>query len=155
MSHESQPQVPPADPARYPRSTTLQTRWRDNDIYGHVNNATYYEYMDTAINTLLISEGGLDIHTGSVIGICAESHCKFLGPLTFPGTVEVSLRVGHLGNSSVRYELALFDGDTGKAAATGWFVHVFVGDHDRAPAAIPPKLRSLLETLTGPHGDTP
>ncbi len=139
----------PAPPQRadYPHRTTLQTRWQDNDIYGHVNNADYYGYFDTVINALLIAEGGLDIHGGAVIGLCAESHCNFLGPLSFPGDVEACLRVGQLGTTSVRYELALFDGADGPAAADGWFVHVFVDPQTRRPASMPPQLRALLERL--------
>ncbi|CAB4882531.1 MAG: acyl-CoA thioesterase [Actinobacteria bacterium] len=142
-----QPNTPPADPGAYPHRSNLQTRWKDNDIYGHVNNADYYGYFDTVINALLIKEGGLDIHNGTTIGLCAESHCKFLGPLAFPGSVDACLRVGHLGASSVRYELALFDGETGAPAAVGWFVHVFVAADTRRPAEMPAQLRDLLVRL--------
>ena len=140
---------PEPNPVRddYPHSALLQTRWNDNDVYGHVNNAKYYEFFDTAINRILIEQGGLDIHDGDVIGLCAESHCEFLGPLAYPGSVEARLRIGHLGNSSVRYELALFDGEDGPAAARGWFVHVFVDRDGRRPRAIPIEIRSALEPL--------
>lgn len=131
----------------YPYSEISQSRWKDNDIYGHVNNIEYYGFFDSAINRLLISEGGLDIHNGAVIGICAESHCEFLGPLAFPNPVETRLRIGHLGSSSVRYELALFDGPDGQAAATGWFVHVFVDRDTRRPVPIPDSIRAALTPL--------
>ena len=91
----------------YPHRRLITTRWKDNDVYGHVNNVEYYSFFDTVINEYLIAEGGLDIAAGPVIGLCAESHCAFEGPLTFPRTVEAGLRVGHLGRSSVRYEIAL------------------------------------------------
>src|SRR3546814_15077617 len=77
----------------------------DNDIYGHVNNVVYYSYFDTVINDYLIREGGLDIHDGEVIGICAESTCQFKASFTFPESIEAGLRVGHLGNRSVRSEI--------------------------------------------------
>lgn len=141
------PATPPADRSAYPHSSRVTTRWRDNDIYGHVNNAVYYEYMDTAINETLINEGGLDIHAGPVIGLCVQSHCEFLGPLSYPGEVEVYLRVGHLGNSSVRYELALFDESSTEASAVGWFTHVFVDRESRRPTAMEPTLRARLEQL--------
>lgn len=141
------PENPPADRSCYPHHSTLQTRWKDNDVYGHVNNADYYGYFDTVINALLITEGGLDIHDGDTIGLCAESHCKFLGPLAFPGTVDACLRVDHLGSSSVRYGLALFDGESGAPAAVGWFVHVFVAAETRRPAEMPDQLRGLLDRL--------
>ena len=93
--------------AAYPHSMTIQTRWKDNDVYGHVNNVEYYSYFDTAINAWLIAEGGLDIERGDVIGLCAESHCTYSGPISFPEAIEVGMRVGKLGRSSVRYELAI------------------------------------------------
>jgi acyl-CoA thioester hydrolase len=132
----------------YPHVLAIPTRWKDNDIYGHVNNVEYYSYFDTVINQWLIFEGGLDIHGGDVIGLCAESHCAFHGPLAFPETVSAGLRVGHLGRSSVKYEIGLF-GASNEPAATGWFVHVFVDRETRRPVgdAMPPALRACLEKL--------
>ena len=82
-----------------------------------------------------------------MIGLCAESHCEFRAPLAFPETVTAGLRVGHLGNSSVRYEIGLFAED-GALAATGSFVHVFVDRESRRPAEIPPEVRVALTRLT-------
>lgn len=125
----------------------LPTRWMDNDIYGHVNNALYYAFFDTAINQYLIAEGGLDIATSRVIGLAAETHCQFMQALAFPEVVEVGLRVGKLGNSSVRYELAIFKQSETHAAATGYFVHVFVDRETRRAVPIPEKIRTALERL--------
>jgi acyl-CoA thioester hydrolase len=130
----------------YPHRSAIPTRWADNDVYGHVNNVEYYAFFDTVINAWLIREGGLDIHGGAVIGLCAESHCEFLAPLAFPETVTAGLRVGQLGRSSVRYEIGLF-GEDGSAAASGWFVHVFVERASRRPAEIPGGLREALARL--------
>ena len=117
-------------------------------MYGHVNNVEYYSYFDTVINTWLIREGGLDIHGGEVIGLCAESHCEFKGPLAFPETVDAGLRVGHLGRSSVRYEIGLFGEGSPDPAAEGWFVHVFVERATRRPVQeLPAQLRACLEAL--------
>ncbi len=101
----------------YPHFQRITTRWKDNDIYGHVNNVEYYSYFDTVINSYLIRDGGLDIHGGTSIGVCAESHCRFLDSLAFPAAVDAGLRVSKLGRSSVRYEIALFAEDNPNAAA--------------------------------------
>ena len=77
----------------YPHLRTIPTRWKDNDVYGHVNNVEYYSFFDTVINAWLIEEGGLDIHAGETIGVCAESGCRFLAPVAFPEPVEAGLRV--------------------------------------------------------------
>ena len=128
----------------------IPTRWHDNDVYGHVNNVEYYAFFDTVINAYLVREGGLDIHGGDVIGLCAESHCEFRAPLAFPETVTTGMRVAHLGRSSVRYEIAVYGEGAREPAATGWFVHVFVDRETRRPADIPPRLRSALEALSAP-----
>jgi acyl-CoA thioester hydrolase len=126
---------------------TIPTRWMDNDVYGHVNNVTYYSYFDTIINTWLINEGGLDIHHGQSIGLCAESHCTFLAPITFPQTVEAGLRVEKLGRSSVRYGIGLFIAGETPAVAEGWFVHVFVDRDTRKSTPIGDNMRAALSRL--------
>jgi len=131
----------------YPYRLRLQTRWRDNDIYGHVNNVVFYSYFDTVINRYLIDAGGLDIHTGPVIGIAAESACHFHAPVAFPDAIDAGLRVGNLGRSSVRYEIALFGAAMEAPAATGSFVHVFVDRDSNTPTPIPEPIRAALERL--------
>jgi acyl-CoA thioester hydrolase len=139
----------------YPHFQAITTRWKDNDVYGHVNNVEYYSYFDTVINAYLIRAGGLDIHAGDSIGLCVESHCRFDGPLEFPETVDAGLRVAQLGRSSVRYEIGLFRAGDDKPAAEGWFVHVFVDRATRRPQAIPEKLRQVLERLQIQIQETP
>ena len=136
----------------YPHVETMQTRWADNDVYGHVNNVEYYAFFDTVINRWLIDEGGLDIHGGEVIGVCAESHCTYRDGFAFPDDVEAGLRVGKLGKSSVTYEIGLFAVGAEGSSATGWFVHVFVDAATRRPAEMPPRLRESLERLRTGEG---
>ena len=131
----------------FPHRMPLATRWKDNDVYGHVNNVEYYSYFDTVINTYLIHAGGLDIHRGAVIGVCAESHCRFLGEIAFPETIEAALRVEKLGRSSVRYGIGLFRDGREAPCALGWFVHVFVDRETRRAATMPDALRTALERL--------
>ncbi len=133
--------------ADYPHVLAIPTRWMDNDIYGHVNNVVYYSYFDTVINDYLIRHGGLDIQGGPVIGVCAESHCHFHGPLAFPEIVDAGLGVGYLGQRAVRYEIALFAQGRDEPAAEGYFVHVFVTRADMTPTAIPKTIRAALERL--------
>ena len=133
--------------AAYPHLMRINTRWKDNDIYGHVNNVEYYSYFDTVINAYLIRSGALDIHHGAVIGLCAESHCQFLDSLAFPLAVDAGLRVAHLGKSSVRYEIGLFAEGKDSCAAQGWFVHVFVDRLTRKSTPLPDALRHALSTL--------
>ncbi|MCH7936151.1 MAG: acyl-CoA thioesterase [Proteobacteria bacterium] len=132
---------------RYPHFLSIQTRWSDNDIYGHVNNVTYYSYFDTVVNSFLIDQGGLDIQTGGVIGVAVETMCEFNQPLAYPEVLEAGLRVGKLGHSSVRYEIGIFQEGATAAAAMGYFVHVFVDRATGRPAPIPDAIRSALERI--------
>ena len=131
----------------YPHFLPIGTRWKDNDVYGHVNNVEYYSFFDTVINEYLITRGGLDIHGGGVIGLCVESQCTFKQPLVFPESVDAGLRVTKLGTSSVHYEIALYRSGHDEPAAVGRFVHVFVGRDDRRPVPIPDGLRAALALL--------
>lgn len=136
----------------YPHHFEIATRWMDNDVYGHVNNVVYYSYFDTVINQYLIEAGGLDIHGGTVIGIAVESLCRFHRSLAFPDRIEAGLRVGRLGNTSVRYEIGLFRTGEEEPAATGHFVHVFVDRGSRRPLPIPPALLAALQRLVPTSG---
>ena len=136
--------------ADYPHFLQIPTRWNDNDVYGHVNNVEYYAFFDTVINHWLINEGGLDIHTrgaGEAVGLCVESHCSYRAAIAFPDVIEAGLRVGHLGNSSVRYEIGIFSAGDEMASADGHFVHVFVDAAGRDPVPIPESIRASLERL--------
>lgn len=133
--------------ADFPHHRPITTRWMDNDIYGHVNNVVYYSFFDTAVNAALIEAGVLDIHAGPVIGLVVESQCRYFRPLAFPEPVAAGLRVGRLGTSSVRYEIALFAGAEDEAAAFGHFVHVYVDRQTRRPIPLPANMRGFLETL--------
>ncbi|MGQ3674355.1 acyl-CoA thioesterase [Xanthobacter sp. TB0139] len=131
----------------FPCLQTLTTRWHDVDIYGHINNVVYYAYFDTAVNAHLIAEGVLDPQTNSIIGLVAETRCNYFRSLTFPQPVQAGLRVVHLGTSSVRYQIALFQGEDERAAAQGHFVHVYVKRGEQRPVPIPAETRAVLERL--------
>lgn len=133
--------------ADYPHTLQIPTRWLDNDAYGHVNNAVYYMYFDTVVNTMLIERGLLDVVNSSAIGVVVETGCHFFTSLAYPETVTAGLRVAHLGRSSVRYEIGLFGEGSETAAAQGHFVHVYVDRQSRRPVEIPQRVRDVLEKL--------
>ncbi|WP_420594579.1 acyl-CoA thioesterase [Deinococcus sp.] len=130
---------------QYRAFVPIQTRWADNDVYGHVNNVAYYSYFDTAVNTLLIGAGVLDVHSGETIGLVVETGCLYFAPLAFPEALTVGLRVAKIGRSSVRYELAIFREQEDTAAAAGHFVHVYVNRQTRRPVEVAGRLRAVLE----------
>ncbi|MCL6231529.1 acyl-CoA thioesterase [Acinetobacter amyesii] len=122
----------------------IQTRWADNDMYGHVNNVTYYSYFDTAANALLIQHAGFDLRNTPIIGLVVDSACSFLQELSYPEIIEVGVAIEKIGNSSVRYDLAIFKQGQNEAAAQGHFVHVFVDRQTRKSTSIPEDMRDAL-----------
>ena len=125
----------------------IGTRWMDNDVYGHINNVTYYSYFDTVANAYLIDAGGLDIERAPVIGLVVESGCSYHAPVAFPQRLRAGLRVDRLGNRAVTYGIAIFTADDDEAVAHGHFVHVFVDRETRTPAPIPDALRTALAAI--------
>ena len=138
---------------------TVTTRWRDDDAYGHLNNATYYELFDTAVNAYLYEATGVDVRALPEIGVVAETGCRYFREIGFPEPVEVGLAAERVGSSSVVYRIGLFQGSSGEAAAEGRFVHVYVdnvGTAERTPGearpvrALPDEIRSVVTPLTLP-----
>lgn len=138
---------PPEVRDRYRYFIDITTRWMDNDLYGHVNNVTYYSYFDTAANRFLIEEGGLNIHQSPVIGIVVESKCSFSSPLAYPEDLEVGVRADHIGGRSVRYGIGIFRKGQDTAAASGYFVHVFVDRKTMRSVPIPKRIRDAFERI--------
>ncbi len=139
-------------PSPLPRSafrhfTGLDTRWHDNDVFGHVNNVVYYAYFDTAVNRHLTDAGLLDIATSPVVGLVAETACSYFAPVAYPDRLEVGLAVARLGTSSVTYRLGLFKAGEPMTAALCRFTHVYVERASGRPVAIPVGHRALFESV--------
>jgi acyl-CoA thioester hydrolase len=134
----------------WPHFIAIPTRWMDNDVYGHVNNVVYYSYFDTAVNQFLIARGVLDIHHGDVVGFVVDSGCAYFSSISFPDTIHAGIRVDKLGNSSVRYQIALYRNDDPLPCAAGHFVHVYVERSSNRSVPIPANVRLELATITRP-----
>jgi acyl-CoA thioester hydrolase len=125
----------------------IHSRWMDNDAYGHINNVVYYSFFDTAVNRYLIERNVLDVLKSEAIGFVIETQCKYFSPIAYPDLVHVGLKVTHLGNSSVKYEVAIFKNDDDVASAAGSFVHVYVNRSTNKPTPIPQDVREILTGL--------
>ncbi len=141
----------PPRPARgdYVAWRQITTRWRDDDAYGHLNNATYYELFDTAVNAHLYDATGLDVRALPAIGIVAETSCRYFRAIGFPAPIDTGLVVERLGTSSVVYRIGLFQGADDEAAAEGRFVHVYVDNTrpERAVVPVPTEIRAAVTPL--------
>jgi acyl-CoA thioester hydrolase len=134
----------------YQHWENVPTRWKDNDVYGHVNNVVHYSLMDTVINEWMIRTAGFDPASSAAIGLCVESHCEYKAEVSFPDAIKVGLRIGRLGRSSVRWEIGMFRASDGVLVAEGHFVHVFVDRHTRRPVEIAGAVRTEMEKLLTP-----
>lgn len=128
----------------YPYGIDIPTRWMDCDAYGHVNNVVYYSWFDTAVTRMLFAAGLIWMRDSPIIGLCVESHCEFLAPVTFPETVEARVRIGRVGDKSLRYEIGLFLPKREEPVAAGYFVHVFVDRETRRPVSLTADQRALV-----------
>lgn len=148
------PSVPPASgrltSTDFPVLRPVLTRWADNDMFGHLNNAVYYQLFDSAINGWINESTGLDPMTMPSLGIVAESGCRYFSAVHFPESLLVGLAVTRLGSSSVTYRLGVFrstDHEGGGAiTALGHWVHVYVERTSRRPVPMPDAIRTLLST---------
>jgi acyl-CoA thioester hydrolase len=125
----------------------IPTRWHDNDHYGHVNNAIYYAYFDTAISGFLIDAVGSDVRKLEAIGIVAETGCRYLKELSYPDVLNVGIALDKLGKASVVYRLGIFRAGEPEAAAVGRFVHVYVDRETHAVSEVPALIRAALARL--------
>lgn len=137
---------PPSTRDQYKGFVPLQTRWADNDAYGHLNNATYLSLFDTAMSLWQL-QNGIDIQGPDALRfLVVESGCRYFAELAFPEDLSAGLRIPHIGTSSYRMEFALFKAGQSTAAAEGFFAQVLT-DPSSTPIPIPPQTRAILETL--------
>ncbi len=155
----SAPRIPPPPDnltsGDFPVLWQVGTRWADNDMFGHLNNAVYYQLFDTAINAWINTSTGVDPIAMPSLGIVAESGCRYFSELHFPESLVVGLAVTRLGRSSVTYRLGVFkearkgasrEGEAQAITALGHWVHVYVDRTSRKPVPVPDAIRSLLST---------
>jgi len=136
--------------ARFYYWDKVPTRWMDNDQYGHVNNAQYYSFIDTVVNKMLMEKRVLKGPHWNAIGLVIASGCEFIAPITFPETVDCGLRIGKIGNTSLRYEVGLFLEGEQRPCAVGHFTHVFVDPVTRRPVPLAAAVRSAMLPLAAP-----
>ena len=122
----------------------IDTRWMDNDLYGHVNNVVYYSYFDTIVNRFLIKHANLDIHNSNVIGLMVSSQCDYYSSIAFPDRLIGAFGVKRIGNTSVQYNIAIFKENQETASASGIMTHVFVDRTSNKPVPISGNLRLAL-----------
>jgi acyl-CoA thioester hydrolase len=128
--------------------STATTRWADMDGFGHMNNARYFELIDTAIDAHLQESTGGANDDPDTIGVFAEASCRFYREVGYPAPIELGVAVERVGRTSISYRVGLFQGDD-VAAAVGRVVVVYVDNTDPARPAtpVPDAIRAAAEGL--------
>ena len=138
--------------ADYRWFTTVPTRWMDNDVYGHVNNVTYYSWIDTAVAEFLVGNGVLDLATSTEVGLVVETQCRYFAPIAWPDRVTCGVRCGRLGGASIRYEIGIFRNEEDTASAEAHFIHVYVARAEQTRSVpLPARLRDAATRLLLPN----
>ena len=144
---EKEARAHPQSRSAYRRFASFATRWRDNDQYGHMNNAVYYELFDSAVNKFLIENSILDIAGANTVFLVASSSCNYFDEVGYPSDVEIGLSVSRIGSSAVNYQIGLFVAGSELTAATGTFTHVNVDAKTKRPRAIEASIRTKFADL--------
>ncbi len=140
-------QKSPTNRIDYNDFSKMNTRWNDNDIYGHLNNVIYYELFDTAVNKWLIKNNLINIKNGNNIGLIVQSGCNYFSSFEYPEDIDAGIRVTKIGNSSVRYEVGLFKTNNDLASADGFFIHVYVDRFSNKPITLDYEFKKKLDTI--------
>jgi len=130
----------------------ITLRWADNDAYGHINNAHYYSFFDTAVDGFLFTNDLRKHISGECQTLVVASECRYHSQVSSPGTIQVGVRVGRVGKTSVTYEVAVFTNDVDQAAAQGLFVHVCVDRATQRPYPLPESFLNALSAFA-PNAD--
>lgn len=132
---------------RYRHFIPVTTRLADNDLYNHINNAVYYEFIDTAVTSYMADAISRDLANDPAAYLVVENGCTYFRPIAFPDAVQCGLRVTHIGTSSMRFEVGIFRNDEALAAAHGFFVQVYCDRKTQRPIPMPAPVRAALEAL--------
>ena len=104
----------------------VNTRFGDNDVFGHLNNVIYYSLFDSVINKFLIKKCNYDPIKSEIIAVSPETRCIFRKSFKYPEDIIAGLSTFKIGKTSVIYDISLFGEGKKTASAEGYFVHVFV-----------------------------
>ncbi len=133
---------------RYPVSVDIPVAWGEMDAYGHVNNAVYLRWFETARMAYFGGTGVEDRKATDGVGpILARATVDYRRPITFPDTVRVEVTVTRLGRSSFTMAYRLHSRALGALAAEGESVVVMVDYRSGSTVALDEGLRRRILEL--------
>jgi acyl-CoA thioester hydrolase len=127
----------------------LRVRYGETDMQGVVFNANHLLYYDVAVTEYLRAAGwdyrahmgtGVDFH---VVRALAE----YAAPIRFDDLIDVGVRPGRLGTTSVTWALEVHPADADRVLATGEIVWVNTDQATHRPTPLPADFRAAVEAL--------
>lgn len=125
----------------------LRVRWAEVDLQGIVFNGHYLLYVDTAMGGWWRAMALPYQETMARLGgdlFVRKATLEYHAPAAYDDLLDVGVRCERIGNSSMRFEVAVFRGD--ERLVSGELVYVFATPADKQPVAVPQALR---EAVTG------
>ncbi|MDB4933735.1 MAG: 4-hydroxybenzoyl-CoA thioesterase [Labilithrix sp.] len=130
-------------------SVTLPVQWSDMDALGHVNNARFFTWFESARIALFQRIGVPTSGPSSTGPILATTSCDFLRPVVFPATVRIGARVTRVGETSLTMEYEVADAsDAAALYARGTSVAVLVDYATTQKVRIPDDIRAAIAALS-------
>jgi acyl-CoA thioester hydrolase len=126
-----------------PFKVRFTVRFRDVDVLGHVNNAVYFTYMETARTEYWLHTFGSD-SLQDLSFIVARAECDFKVPAHFGDEIEVSIRTAAIRNSSFDWLYEIRNVKSGELFAHGKTIQVFYNHKTQQSSPVPPEVRAKL-----------
>jgi acyl-CoA thioester hydrolase len=137
----------------YPVTVEFPIHWGEMDAFGHVNNARFFTWFESARIAFLRAVGvsAESRHDEGVAPILAAAHCDYLEPVVFPIRLVVGARATKLGNTSFTLEHAVWPvGAPERVLARGTSVVVLFNYARSEKVRVPDTVRAAIATLQGP-----
>ena len=129
----------------------LRVRYIEVDVQRHVFFGNYLTYFDIALTeyTRAIGYYYPDMVASGVDMFYVEANCQYKGRAYFDDLLHVHTRVGHIGNTSLTFEFAIYKQPAGELIATGDIVAVAVDASTERPVRVPDELRGAVARFEG------
>ena len=123
----------------------IEVRWGDMDSQGHVNNAVYFTYLESARVELIRKLGVKGRPGGQAEGLALVStSCDFKRQVVYPATLEVGLRVERIGRRSFEMSYGIFVHGTDQLVASAGSVNAWVEYAAQRAVELPDWVRTAL-----------
>lgn len=123
----------------------IPIRWGDMDAMGHVNNATYFRYMES-LRIEWFQQLGWRPAADRVGPLIVNAFCSFMRQLEYPGDVLARHYTGAIGRSSFDTYVTLERADQpGVVHASGGATVVWTDFKAKKSVPLPDGVRALLQ----------